>query len=198
MKSLLAVPFVFSFALPPAPTGSAPLPRGENDWTVDAVHSSVVFKVKHADASWFKGTFDAISGAVTLDPSKPETGSVTLKIPVDSIDTNDKKRDEHLKGPDFFNSKENPDITFKSTKIAKQDKAFQVTGDLAMAGKTKSITIAVEHVGESDTKMMGKRSGYSTTFAVKRSDFGMNYGIAQNALGDEVTLMIDLELTKAK
>ena len=196
MKILLVVPF--AFALLTNPTSRSAALAGEHDWVVDAGHSSVVFRVRHADAAWFKGSFDAVEGTVSLDPAKPEAGSVTLKIPVDSVDTNSKQRDDHLKNADFFNSKENPDITFKSSKIEKKGAGLEVTGELAMAGKSKVITIPVELVGTSESQMMGKRAGYSTTFTLKRSEFGMNYGVAQKALGDEVTLMIDLELVPAK
>jgi polyisoprenoid-binding protein YceI len=201
MKTLLILPVLLSVSTlapsdAPALASSPATLAGPNDWTVDPVHSSVVYRVKHANASWFKGTFDVIKGTVTLDPAKPEAGTVMLTIPVDSIDTNDKKRDEHLKNTDFFNSKENPDITFKSSKIVKKGDKLDVTGELAMAGKKKEITIPVEKVGEGE--MMGKRVGFSTTFTIKRSDFGMSDGIAQNALADEITLMIDLELIQAK
>lgn len=175
------------FALP----RNATTPGGEHDWAVDPVHSSVVFKVKHANAAWFQGTFDVVNGKVTLDPAKPEAGSVSLTIPVDSVDTNDKKRDDHLKGPDFFNGKENPTITFVSSKIQKKGDKLEVTGDLAMAGKSKSVTIEVEKTGEGE--FYGKRVGFASTFTIKRSDFGMTYGVDKNALGDEVTLSIALE-----
>jgi polyisoprenoid-binding protein YceI len=195
MKSLVIAPFLFTLLALPK-TADAPRPAGEHDWTVDTGHSSVVFKVKHANAAWFKGTFDTITGAVSLDPTKPDAGSVQLTIPVESVDTNDKKRDDHLKAADFFNGKENPEITFQSTKIAAKGAMLEVTGDLAMAGKKKPITIQVEKVGEGE--MYGKRVGFSTTFTIKRSDYGMTYGIDKNALGDEVTLMIDLEVLQAK
>lgn len=171
---------------------------GDNDWVVDSVHSSVVFRVKHANASWFQGTFDKIEGQITLDPSKPEAGSVSLTIPVDSIDTNDKKRDDHVKGPDFFNSKENPTIAFASTKIAKKgDAQFDVTGDLQMAGKKKSVTMTVEKTGEGE--MMGSKvSGWMTTFTIKRSDFGMKYALDKGMLGDDITLTIALEAKQKK
>lgn len=192
MKTLLLLPVVLTLFTLPETRSTDAAPAGEHDWVVDASHSSVVFRVKHANASWFQGTFDVISGQITLDPQKPEAGSVALKIPVDSVDTNDKKRDDHLKNPDFFNSKENPDITFTSSKIAKKgEKMFDVTGELAMAGKKKAVTLAVEWTGEGE--FYGKRQGWMTTFTIKRSDFGMTYGVDKNVLGDEVTLSIALE-----
>jgi len=192
MKALLLLPVLLaSFVLP----RNAELPMGEHDWSVDPGHSTVVFKVKHANAAWFQGTFDAISGKVSLDPAKPEAGSVSLTIPIDSVDTNDKKRDDHLKGPDFFNGKENPNITFSSSKIQKKGDKFEVTGDLAMAGKSKSVTIEVEKTGEGE--FYGKRVGFATTFTIKRSEFGMTYGVDKNVLGDDVTLSIAIEAVQA-
>ena len=195
MKSLALLPVVVLAAtLPfPRPVDTA-LPRGDHDWAVDAVHSSVVFRVKHANASYFKGSFDHVEGKLTLDPAAPAKGSVELKIAVDSIDTNDAKRDGHLKGADFFSAKENPEITFKSTKIEGKGDTLQVTGDLTMCGKTNSVTVPVTKVGEGE--FHGKRVGYSATFMVQRSKFGMTYGLEGGVLGDDVTLMIDLELTQ--
>jgi polyisoprenoid-binding protein YceI len=157
-----------------------------------------VFRVKHANASWFQGTFNKIEGQITLDPSKPEAGTVAMTIPADSINSNNQKRDDHLKGPDFFNSKENPTIAFTSTKIAKKgDAQFDVTGDLQMAGKKKSVTMTVEKTGEGE--MMGSKvTGWMTTFTIKRSDFGMKYALDKGMLGDEVTLMIALETKQKK
>lgn len=197
MKILLLVPFALAFvSFPSAPDSGTLTPRGEHDWVVDPVHSSVVFRVKHANAAWFKGSFDVVNGSLSLDPARPEAGKVQLTIPVASIDTNDAKRDDHLKGPDFFQAKENPEITFVGSKIVKKGEALEVTGKLAMAGKSKDVTIVVEKTGEGE--FYGKRVGYSSTFTIKRSDFGMTYGVDKNVLGDEVTLMIDLEMTQAK
>lgn len=191
MKSLLALPFLFAaLSLPTAPAA----PVGDHDWQVDNGHSSVVFRVKHANVSNFYGVFKTISGSITLDPAAPEKGSVVLSIPVDSVDTRDGKRDDHLKGPDFFNSKENPNIEFHSTKIAKKGDALEVTGDLDLAGKKHPVTMTVTKTGEGD--FYGPRVGFEAQFQIKRSDFGMNYGIAKNALGDTVDLMVGLELVK--
>jgi polyisoprenoid-binding protein YceI len=199
MKTLLLLlPAALAlFTVPVREDRTSPVPPGDHDWVVDPVHSSVVFRIKHANASWFQGTFDMITGQVTLDPSKPEAGSVALTIPLDSIDTNDKKRDDHLKAPEFFNAKENPSIAFASTKIAKKgDTQFEVTGDLQMAGKKKSITMTVEKTGVGE--MEGKLTGWMTTFTIKRSDFGVSYGVDKGTLCDEVTLTIALETKQKK
>lgn len=195
MKTLLLLPVTFAlFALPTLNPSHAPL--GEHDWVVDAGHSSVVFRVKHASASWFQGTFDKIEGVVTFDPAKPEATSVNLTIPVASIDTNDEKRDAHLKNEDFFNAGENPTIAFQSAKVAKKGESLEVTGTLSMAGKSKEITIPVEFTGTGE--FYGKRAGFMTTFPIKRSDFGMTYGVGEKSLGDEVVLQIALETVQAK
>lgn len=202
MKSLLLLPatlVAFAYAHNLAPVAAAPTaqPLAEHDWVVDGGHSSVVFRVKHANSAWFQGTFDKIEGTLTMDPSKPEAGSVSLSIPVDSIDTNDAKRDGHLKAPDFFNSKENPAITFASSKIEKKGEGlFDVTGKLAMAGKDQTVTIAVRKTGTGE--FYGPREGWMAEFSIKRSEFGMTYGIAQNSLGDEIQLAIALETVKPK
>ncbi|MCA8977891.1 MAG: YceI family protein, partial [Planctomycetes bacterium] len=145
MKSLFALPVLL--ALFTVRTEDAVQPLGEHDWAVDPVHSAAMFKVMHANASNFYGGFDAIEGTVTLDPAAPASGKVKLVIPVDSIHTRDGKRDDHLKGPDFFNSKENPHIAFASTKIAaKGEGVYEVTGDLEIAGETQSVTMMVKKV----------------------------------------------------
>ena len=202
MKTLLlfpatAVALAFTHNLAGTPLPASGHALAEHEWIVDPAHSSVVFRVKHAGAAWFQGAFDKVEGGITLDAAKPEAGAVHLSIPVESIDTNDAKRDGHLKAPDFFNAKENPTIEFTSSKIEKHgaDK-FHVTGKLAMAGKEKEVTIPVEKTGTGE--FYGPREGWMAEFTIKRSEFGMTYGIAQNSLGDEVTLSIALEMVKPK
>lgn len=194
MKTLITVPFALALlCLPAAPTASG---AGPNDWTVDGGHSSVTFRIKHMGASWFTGSFDSVAGAVTLDPSKPEAASVKIAIPVESVDTNNAQRDGHLKNADFFNAKENPEITFTSTAVKAKGDDLEIAGELAMAGKSKAITLVAQKVGASEMK--GKRVGYSSEFTVKRSDFAMTYDVDGGALGDDVMLRFDLALVPAK
>lgn len=197
MKSLLLLPVLFAAALPFATPKAPDAPVGEHDWVVDPVHSSMMFRIKHAESAWFYGSFDAIEGTVSLDPKAPETGKVELAIAVDSVHTHNPKRDAHLKTPDFFNAKENPKITFTTTAIAKKGETYEVTGELQIAGIKKSETLVVEKTGEAP--FHGElRSGWSTAFTIKRSDYGMKFGLDDKSLGDDVTLWISLSTTQPK
>jgi polyisoprenoid-binding protein YceI len=179
-------------AAPVAP----PRPAGPQDWSVFGVHSSVQFKIRHADAVSFYGGFKDISGTVTLD-DKAENCKIAIKIAADSIDSYNEKRDAHLKGPDFFDSKQFPDITFTSTKVKKAGDGMEVDGELSLHGVKKSLSVKVAKTGEGNF-MGGKVLGYETSFTIKRSDFGMKYGLAEKSLGDEVVMTVALELNQPK
>ncbi len=161
---------------------------------VDNAHSSVLFGVKHLELSHVYGRFNKVSGKFTFEGKSLDDCSIYIKINAGSVDTNSKKRDRHLKSQDFFNSKQFRDITFKSTSFKQLEPSkYEVTGDLTLHGKTKSVTTVVEHTGTGDKGgNFGFRSGFETTFTIKRSDFGMNYMIG-GGLGDEVRLIVSIE-----
>ena len=109
----------------------------------DKAHTTVGFQVRHI-FTMLGGKFQDFSGTIKVDRAKPESSSVEFTIQAASIFTNEPKRDEHLKSPDFFDVASHPTITFKSTSVKPAgDNAYQVTGDLTMRGVTKSITIPV-------------------------------------------------------
>jgi polyisoprenoid-binding protein YceI len=163
---------------------------------VDPAHAWGVFKISHLGISNCYGTFHSIAGSVDLDGDK---GAVEISIKADSVDTGNEKRDQHLKGPDFFDAKQFPTIGFKSTKVEKTAEGWNVTGDLAFHGVTKPITAKVVKTGEGETPNQtgGKdhRVGFEATFTVKRSEFGMSYGV-QMGMGDEVGFTLSLEAIK--
>ena len=177
-----------------APTASA---AGVTAYTIDDVHSCALFRVKHAAASQFWGRFNDISGTFTV-ANDPALMAFSVEIKVDSVDTAEPKLDGHLKSPDFFNAAEFPTMKFtsKSAKKAAGENMFEVAGDLSMHGVTKPVTAMVELTGVSD--MMGGRAGIEAIFTVKRSDFGMTYGVDKGAIGDEVRVLVNLEGIKAK
>jgi polyisoprenoid-binding protein YceI len=161
-------------------------------YKIDPVHSSIVFKIKHANVSYVYGRFNKFEGAFTLDGDK---SSVEATAAVESIDTAVPKRDDHLRGPDFFNAKQFPDISFKSTKVEEKDGKLVFTGDLTLHGVTKPVTVELTKVGEGPGFKPGEvRAGLEGAVTIKRSEFGM--GGMLNMLGDEVTLMLGFEGVK--
>ena len=100
---------------------------------IDPVESSVVFSVMYLGVTNFYGRFNDVTGTVVLDKADPSKSSVDLTIPVESVDTNNEKRDQHLKSPDFFNAKQFPVMTFKSKKVEWSGDTYNVTGDFTLA-----------------------------------------------------------------
>ncbi|HEX6964063.1 MAG TPA: YceI family protein [Lacipirellula sp.] len=172
-------------------------PRGwaADEFAVDNSHTSVIFGVSHLGYSFTYGRFNKVSGAFTLDPAGPEASTFQLAIDASSIDTNDAKRDEHLRGPDFFDAGQFPAITFKSTKVeGKRTDAgmtLLVTGDLTMHGVTKPVTLELQKLGEGPGPGGGFRTGFNCQAKLKRSDFGMTNMIP--SVGDEVAITISFE-----
>lgn len=161
-------------------------------YKIDDVHSSALFRVHHLGAGQFWGRFNAVSGTMTFAAGGQPT-AFDVSIATDSVDTAEPKLDGHLKSPDFFNSKEFPAMTFKSASVTKKaDGNFEVTGELSMHGVTKPVTAALEVTGVADMGM-GARAGVEAVFTVKRSDFGMKYGLEKGTLGDSVRVVVSLE-----
>jgi polyisoprenoid-binding protein YceI len=163
-----------------------------DDLKVDPVHSFVIFNVHHLQAGYVYGTFAGPSGGITYDASDPGKSSFNVKVDVDSLDTRSGNRDKDLKGPDFFNVKQFPDMTFQSTSVKDSgDNKMEVTGDLTLKGVKKSITITMEMTGTG--QMRGQtRMGFRTEFTIKRSDYGMLADPAP-VIGDDVQIVVAME-----
>jgi polyisoprenoid-binding protein YceI len=178
-------------------TVANPAPAASGAFTVDAVHSGVLFRIKHMGVSYFHGRFNDFSGTFHLDGDDAAKSALNVTVKADSIDTGNAGREKHLKSADFFSTAEFPEITFTSTSVKKTgDHTYDVTGDLTMLGAKKSVTATVTHVGTAQAPAQmggGEVSGVEATFTIKRSDFGMNYGIDKGALSDEVQMTIALE-----
>lgn len=190
-------PFLFAalaFALSIAAATPA---MAQATYEIDPGHSQVVFKIRHLGVSDNFGRFNVIEGSVKWDPAKLQSSSIDVKVPADSVDTFDEKRDQHLRSNDFFNTKQFPVITFKSKSITrKQGNVYTVTGDLMLHGVTKSITTDFEFIGEGKDPWGGFRVGGLATFTINRSDFGMDYMVSIGAVGDKVTLWVNLEAVR--
>jgi polyisoprenoid-binding protein YceI len=166
--------------------------RADN-YQIDPMHTAVTFKVSHLGLSWVHGRFNKVSGNFTIDPD-PMKSSFALNIEPDSIDTGMAKRDDHLKSPDFFDIKQFPQFTFKTTAVKPIRDGYEVTGDLTLHGKTKSITFPLLGGREAEFPKGVKRTGYSTELVIKRSDFGMDK--MREMIGDEVRIAVSFEGVK--
>jgi len=174
--------------------GAAPAPAAD-DYNIDAMHSGVNFKISHLGLSWVPGRFNDYSGSFTIDPD-PSQCSFNLTIKPESIDTNNAKRDEHLRSPDFFNAKQFPVITFKSTSVAKAavEGSYLVAGDLTLHGVTKPVNFTLVGGRKAEFPKGVQRTGFSTELTIKRADYGMDKGI--EAVGNEVYIAISFEGVK--
>jgi polyisoprenoid-binding protein YceI len=186
LVALLAVAVFTGFA--------AHVAQAADTYKIDPVHSFVNYRIKHFNIGYSYGRFNDPTGTVMLDSSDPSKSTFSFEIKADNLDTHNDKRDQHLKGPDFFDAKQFPTISFKSTSVKADGDKYEVTGDLTLHGVTKSITITLEKTGEGDTKMMGVRTGWETTVDLKRSDYGIN-GL-QGPVADDVKLLISFEAVK--
>ena len=166
-------------------------------WAVDKDHSTVSFQVRHL-VTKVRGQFDAFAGTVHLDPQHPEQGNVEFAIDAKSIDTDNAKRDEHLRTPDFFDVASHPQITFKSKKVVPLGtNRYAVAGTLTMRGVAREVTLPVELLGTSKDPWGNTRAGFATTLTLNRKDYGINWNKALDEggyiLGEDVEIDIQLE-----
>jgi polyisoprenoid-binding protein YceI len=191
MKKILAS----LLALAPALTLAA-----TSDWNIDASHSSAGFAVKHLVISQVRGEFSKFSGKLVLDEKDVTKSTVEASIDVNSITTKVADRDAHLKSPDFFDAANHPNITFKSTNVAKAGKdKLKVTGELTLHGVTKPVTLEVATSPEVKGMFGETRRGFSASTKINRKDFGLTWNKvveAGPAVGDEVTIALDIEAVK--
>jgi polyisoprenoid-binding protein YceI len=161
---------------------------------VDKSHSEVQFSVSHMVVSKTKGEFSEFDAKVVVEDDK--LVSVVATIPVSSIDTDNKKRDDHLKGPDFFNAEKYPEITFESTKV-EDDK---LTGNLTIMGTTKEVVMDLAFLGPVTNPWGKVVYGLNLEGVIDRTEFGLTWNKAIETggvvVGEDVKITISVELMK--
>ncbi|MBT4766869.1 MAG: YceI family protein [Phycisphaerae bacterium] len=177
--------------------GAASVQEGEGAkievFELDPVHSSTLFRIHHAGAGRFWGRFNKVSGTVAWPRDDSAAPVFDVSVKTESVDTGNDRLDGHLKGPDFFNAREFPAVTFKSTSAERlRDGFWKVTGDMTMLGVTKPVTAEVEVTGVRGNPVLAK-AGWEAVFQINRSDFGMDWGIDNAALSNDVKLIVALE-----
>jgi polyisoprenoid-binding protein YceI len=185
-----------SFTLAAIIAGAAlPALADVETYNIDPKHTFPAYEVGHLGYSFQRGRFNKTEGKITLDPAA-KSGSAEVRIDVASVSSGVDKLDEHLRGDDFFGAGKNPQIIFKSSDLAFEgERVKQARGTLTINGVTKPVTLDVTHFKcGMNPMMMRKVCGADMTTTIKRSDFGMKYGLPM--LADDVVLRINVEAIK--
>jgi polyisoprenoid-binding protein YceI len=170
-------------------------------FSIDTVHSSVGFTVRHLMVSKVHGVFTKWSGSFAFDDANLPASHVEASIDVASVDTREAQRDGHLRSADFFEAEKFPQMTFKSTKVEGSTDHFKVTGDLTLRGVTKPVVLDVEYAGRAVHPQMGERAGFSATTSINRKDFGVSFNQVLDAgglaLSEKVDIVLEVQAGKA-
>ncbi len=193
MKSNLAVRTIACLAAVVGMFAPVNVLRADN-YVLDDQHTSVVFAVNHLGYSYCYGMFGKYSGKFSFDPQNVAASQFQFTIDASSLDTKSEKRDEHLKGPDFFNVKQFPDITFTSKSVEKKDDSLLISGTLTLHGVSKDIVLPLKHMGMGPAPDQKTHAGFAGRLVIKRSEFDMKTYLPN--IGDDVTLLISFEGVK--
>ncbi len=171
-------------------------------YTIEPVHSSAHFKVRHLMIANVRGEFTKVSGTVKFDPSNAAGSSVTAEIDVNSINTREPDRDKHLKSADFFDAANHPTMRFQSTKVTPDGpEGYTVSGDLTIRGVTRPVEMRVAGPTPEIKDPWGyTRRGAEAVARISRKEFGLTYNAVLEtggvAVGDEIEVTLEVELVK--
>ena len=193
MKRYLLIPvlaFVFSLSA-----------TAQTNWSFDQAHSTIGFEVTHLVITDVEGEFHEYEGTVTTKGETFENADITFTVDVNSIDTENEKRDGHLKSEDFFNAEKHPKMTFKSTSMKKTgENTYKLKGNLTIRGTTKPIELDVVHNGTVEDPWGNTKAGFSISGKLNRFDYGLKWNktteLGGAVVGKEVRLDIDVQLMK--
>ncbi|MYW06351.1 YceI family protein [Streptomyces sp. SID3343] len=166
-------------------------------WTIDQVHSDVSFSVRHLGVAKVRGRFDAFEGSI-VTAENPLESSVTATIETTSVNSNNGMRDDHIRNEDFLDVGNHPTMTFVSTALRAESAAvYQVDGDLTLRGVTKPVTLELELNGFGTGFDGSPVAGFTATTTISRGDFGVTGGAAGAAVGDKITIILEIEAKQA-
>ncbi|TKS60338.1 MAG: polyisoprenoid-binding protein [Nitrospira sp.] len=171
-------------------------------WDVDPDHSIIEFRVTHMVVSKTAGRFMDYSGFVEMDSDAKTFKTVEATINTASVNTNQEKRDVHLRNADFFDVKKFPTMTYKLKSYKQQGDGYMAVGDLTLRGVTKEITLVGTFNGVTKDPWGNTRAGFNAEGKLNRKDFGMIWNKTLDSgglvVGDEVQIRLDIECIKAK
>lgn len=170
-------------------------------WQIDLAHSTILFSVKHMMLSTARGRFEKFDVDVDFNEQEPARSRIRVQIEAASINTNDPKRDAHLKSPDFFDVENYPTITFVSKRIDKlDDQHGQIVGDLSIRDITQEAVLDVEYSGQMKSPWGTISVGASAQTTINRKEWNLTWNQALETggmlVGDKITINIEVELVK--
>jgi polyisoprenoid-binding protein YceI len=167
-------------------------------WTIDPVHSSIGFSVRHLVVSKVRGNFGTFSGAIVV--AEDGTPSVSAEIAIDSVNSGNAQRDEHVKSADFFDVEKYPTATFVSTGVRADGDGYVVDGDFTLKGVTKPIALSLEFNGVNPGMGHGQVAGFEASVVLNRKDFGIDLDMPLETggavVGDKITITLEIEALK--
>ena len=170
------------------------------EYELDTAHTSVEFVARHLMISKVRGRFTDFSGTVTI-AEDPLQSIVEANVDLSSVTTGDDQRDAHLKSADFFDIENHPHMTFTSTSLKADGEDFVMTGDLTVAGTTRTVDFELEFDGVEKDPWGGTRAGFTASTEISRKDWEMTWNVALDTggvlVGDKVKIELDVELVKA-
>jgi len=169
-------------------------------WNVDPAHSKVGFAVKHMGIATVRGEFKQFAGTLEVGEDL-STAKAYGTVKVESVDTNEGQRDEHLRSPDFFDAAEYPELRFESTRIEDLDgEEFRIIGNLTLHGITNEVVLHADVQGTDTDPWGNERVGLEITGQLSRSDYGMKFnqalGSGNMLVADKVKLALDISAVK--
>ena len=178
-------------------------PAGAASYKIDPAHSSVTFTVAHMAISKVHGRFDKFSGTLDYTPGETKTWKTEAVIETASINTSAADRDNHLRGPDFFNAEKFPAMTFKSVRVSGvKGMKGKVHGELTLMGVTRPVALEVEVSGPATDPWGNERLGAVATAVINRKDFGLAWNKVLETggllVGEKVNITLELEFVKEK
>jgi polyisoprenoid-binding protein YceI len=168
------------------------------DWKIDGSHTNVGFSVSHIFTS-VQGRFDRFDGTIVFDPKAPESVVVRATVEAASINTNNAKRDKHLRSDDFFDVEKYPTLSFESTGgvTEMKDNRGKLAGNLTIHGVTKPVVFDVTFRGQGKDPWGNVRAGFAARVDINRKDYGLNWNEVLETggllVGEEVEIQIDVE-----
>jgi polyisoprenoid-binding protein YceI len=169
-------------------------------WVLDPMHSEVQFKVKHLVISTVTGSFRKFEGEVVTESEDFQDSEIDFSLDVDSVDTTQEARDQHLKSAEFFDAATYPKISFKSTSLTKNGSDYKLVGDLTIKDVTKPVTLDVEFGGSAADFYGQTKAGFEITGKINRKEFGLTWDSITEAgsivVGEDIKLIINAQFTK--